>query len=127
MIKLIFNRTTDLNFYDLILIIKSVDTKILVLLLYQDALQVFLVCNHYADRIWSKFIKLALIQLSSDNIVFYLLSYGFKVIFQCFKFSSYSFFNHFHLFGVANGLQLAAVRWHRCLLSVTFISNLLYL
>ena len=54
------------------------------------------------------FIKLALIQLSPDNIVFYLLPYGFKVIFQCFKFSSYSFSNHFHLFGVANVRQRSA-------------------
>ena len=104
-IKLIFNRTTNLNFYDLILVIKSVDTKIFGAFYCIRTLYRFsLFATITLIGIWSKFIKLALIQLSSDNIVFYLLSYGFKVIFQCFKFSSYSFSNHFHLFGVANGL-----------------------
>ena len=103
MIKLIFNRTTNLNFYDLILVIKSVDTKIFGAFYCIRTLYRFsLFATITLIGIWSKFIKLALIQLSPDNIVFYLLPYGFKVIFQCFKFSSYSFSNHFHLFGVAN-------------------------
>ena len=123
MIKLIFNRTTNLNFYDLILVIKSVDTKIFGAFYCIRTLYRFsLFATITLIGIWSKFIKLALIQLSPDNIVFYLLPYGFKVIFQCFKFSSYSFSNHFHLFGVANGMQLAAVRWHRCLLSISLIT-----
>ena len=89
MIKLIFNRTTNLNFDYLILIIKPVDTKIFgafycIRTLYRFSLSETITLI----GIWSKFIKLALIQLSSDNIVFYLLSYDFKVIFQCFKFSS---------------------------------------
>lgn len=98
MIKLIFNRTTNLNFYDLILVIKSVDTKIFGAFYCIRTLYRFsLFATITLIGIWSKFIKLALIQLSPDNIVFYLLPYGFKVIFQCFKFSSYSFSNHFHL------------------------------
>lgn len=103
MIKLIFNRTTNLNFYDLILVIKSVDTKIFGAFYCIRTLYRFsLFATITLIGIWSKFIKLTLIQLSPDNIVFYLLPYGFKVIFQCFKFNSYSFSNHFHLFGVAN-------------------------
>ena len=128
MIKLIFNRTTNLNFYDLILVIKSVDTKIFGAFYCIRTLYRFsLFATITLIGIWSKFIKLALIQLSPDNIVFYLLPYGFKVIFQCFKFSSYSFSNHFHLFGVANGLQLAAVRRNRCLLLLYFIHYIIHL
>ena len=109
MIKLIFNRTTNLNFYDLILVIKSVDTKIFGAFYCIRTLYRFsLFATITLIGIWSKFIKLALLQLSPDNIVFYLLPYGFKVIFQCFKFSSYSFSNHFHLFGVANVRQRSA-------------------
>lgn len=110
MIKLIFNRTTNLNFYDLILVIKSVDTKIFGAFYCIRTLYRFsLFATITLIGIWSKFIKLTLIQLSPANIVFYLLPYGFKVIFQCFKFNSYSFSNHFHLFGVANVRQLIAI------------------
>lgn len=83
MIKLIFNRTTNLNFYDLILVIKSVDTKIFGAFYCIRTLYRFsLFATITLIGIWSKFIKLALIQLSPDNIVFYLLPYGFKVIFN---------------------------------------------
>lgn len=121
MIKLIFNRTTNLNFYDLILVIKSVDTKIFGAFYCIRTLYRFsLFATITLIGIWSKFIKLALIQLSPDNIVFYLLPYGFKVIFQCFKFSSYSFSNHFHLFGVANVRQRSA-----CLVGLLFVIRIL--
>ena len=71
MIKLIFNRTTNLNFYDLILVIKSVDTKIFGAFYCIRTLYRFsLFATITLIGIWSKFIKLALIQLSPDNIVF---------------------------------------------------------
>ena len=121
MIKLIFNRTTNLNFYDLILVIKSVDTKIFGAFYCIRTLYRFsLFATITLIGIWSKFIKLALIQLSPDNIVFYLLPYGFKVIFQCFKFSSYSFSNHFHLFGVVMFGSVPLIQSVCCLLSVYF-------
>lgn len=58
MIKLIFNRTTNLNFYDLILVIKSVDTKIFGAFYCIRTLYRFsLFATITLIGIWSKFIN----------------------------------------------------------------------